>query len=292
MNLSPPPTPLPHRVIERAVLSALEEDGAFDDITTRALVPSDQWGRGIFVAKELGVIAGMGIAAAAMRALDAEVQFDPLVADAERVEADTELAEVEGPLASILSAERVALNFLQRLSGVATLTDEYVHAVAGTRTRILDTRKTTPGLRALERYAVRCGGGQNHRFGLNSGVLIKDNHIVAAHERGADDIEDVVVRARGAIGHTMRIEIEVTTPEGAKDALLGGADVILLDNMSIDEIRRSVEVIGGRAITEASGGVTLDNVHEIAAAGVDFISVGRLTHSAPALDISLTVGRA
>jgi nicotinate-nucleotide pyrophosphorylase (carboxylating) len=227
-----------------------------------------------------------------MRALDAEVAFDALVTDAERVEAGTELAEVEGPLASILSAERVALNFLQRLSGIATLTDEYVHAIAGTRAKILDTRKTTPGLRALERYAVRCGGGQNHRFGLNSGVLIKDNHIAAARGHGSDDIGDVVVRARGAVGHTMRIEIEVTTPDAAKDALLGGADVILLDNMSIEDIRRSVEIIAGRAIIEVSGGVTLDNVREIADAGADFISVGRLTHSAPALDISLDVGHA
>ncbi|MGH7620837.1 MAG: nicotinate-nucleotide diphosphorylase, partial [Gemmatimonadaceae bacterium] len=176
MNSLPLPAPLPQRLVETAVIAALEEDGAFDDITTRALVPPAQWGRGIIIAKELGVICGMAVAAATMRALDAEIAFDPLVSDAERVEAGTELAEVEGPLASILAAERVALNFLQRLSGIATLTDEYVHAVAGTRTRILDTRKTTPGLRAFERYAVRCGGGQNHRFGLNSGVLIKDNH--------------------------------------------------------------------------------------------------------------------
>ncbi|MBF6600558.1 MAG: carboxylating nicotinate-nucleotide diphosphorylase [Dehalococcoidia bacterium] len=282
---------MPRHLIEQVVIAALEEDGAFEDVTTRALVPPEQWGRGIVRAKELGVVCGIAVAAAAMRSLDAEVQFDPLIADAERVEAGRELAEVEGPLASILSAERVALNFLQRLSGIATLTDEYAHAVAGTRARILDTRKTTPGLRTLERYAVRCGGGQNHRFGLNSGVLIKDNHIAAARERGLAEIEAVVASARAAVGHTMRIEVEVATPDGAKEALLGGADVILLDNMSIADIRRSVAIIGGRAIVEASGGVTLDNVREIAEAGVDYISVGRLTHSAPALDISLDVGR-
>ncbi|MHB8516629.1 MAG: nicotinate-nucleotide diphosphorylase, partial [Dehalococcoidia bacterium] len=160
---------LPRRIIDAAVIAALEEDGAFDDVTTRALVPPDQWGRGVFVAKEPGVVCGLPVAAAAMTALDAEIAFYPLVTDGTRIEAGAELAEVEGPLAAILSAERVALNFLQRLSGIATLTDAYVRAVAGTRARILDTRKTTPGLRHLERYAVRCGGGQNHRFGLSSG---------------------------------------------------------------------------------------------------------------------------
>ncbi|MHB8516066.1 MAG: carboxylating nicotinate-nucleotide diphosphorylase, partial [Dehalococcoidia bacterium] len=199
-------------------------------------------------------------------------------------------AEVEGPLGSILSAERVALNFLQRLSGIATLTDAYVRAVAGTRARILDTRKTTPGLRHLERYAVRCGGGQNHRFGLSSGVLIKDNHIAAARERRAGGLAAIVAEARAAAGHTIRVEIEVTTPEDAAEALEGRPDIVLLDNMGVGDLRRAVEIVGGRALTEASGGVTLANVRAIAETGVDYISVGRLTHSAPALDISLDVG--
>ncbi len=282
--------PLPRRIIDAAVIAALEEDGALDDVTTRALVPPDQWGRGVFVAKEPGVVCGLPVAAAAMTALDAEIAFYPLVTDGTRIEAGAELAEVEGPLAAILSAERVALNFLQRLSGIATLTDAYVRAVAGTRARILDTRKTTPGLRHLERYAVRCGGGQNHRFGLSSGVLIKDNHIAAARERRAGGLAAIVAEARAAAGHTIRVEIEVTTPEDAAEALDGRPDIVLLDNMGVGDLRRAVEIVGGRALTEASGGVTLANVPAIAETGVDYISVGRLTHSAPALDISLDVG--
>jgi nicotinate-nucleotide pyrophosphorylase (carboxylating) len=283
-------TPIPRRIIEQAVLAALEEDGAFDDVTTRALVPGDQWGRGTFVCKQLGVICGLPVAAATMTGLDAEITFYPLVSDGTRVDAGAEIAEVEGPLASILAAERVALNFLQRLSGIATLTDEFVHAVSGTPARILDTRKTTPGLRHLERYAVRCGGGNNHRYNLASGVLIKDNHIAAARERRAGDLEAIVAETRAAVGHTMRIEVEVTTPEDARDALEGRPDIILLDNMSIEDLRASVRLIAGRALTEASGGITLDNVRDVAETGVDYISVGALTHSAPALDISLEVG--
>lgn len=283
-------TPIPRRIIEQAVLAALEEDGAFDDVTTRALVPGDQWGHGTFVCKQLGVICGLPVAAAAMTALDAEITFYPLVSDGTRVEAGAEIAEVEGPLASILAAERVALNFLQRLSGIATLTDEFVHAVTGTPARILDTRKTTPGLRHFERYAVRCGGGHNHRYNLASGVLIKDNHIAAARERQMGDLEAIVAEAHASVGHTMRVEVEVTTPEDAKDALEGRPDIILLDNMSIDDLRATVRLIAGRALTEASGGITLDNVRDVAETGVDYISVGALTHSAPALDISLEVG--
>ena len=283
-------TPIPRRIIEQAVLAALEEDGAFDDVTTRALVPGDQWGHGKFVCKQLGVICGLPVAAAAMTGLDAEITFYPLVSDGTRVDAGAEIAEVEGPLASILAAERVALNFLQRLSGIATLTDEFVHAVSGTPARILDTRKTTPGLRHLERYAVRCGGGNNHRYNLASGVLIKDNHIAAARERRAGDLEAIVAETRAAVGHTMRVEVEVTTPEDAKDALEGRPDIILLDNMNIEDLRASVRLIAGRALTEASGGITLDNVRDVAETGVDYISVGALTHSAPALDISLEVG--
>jgi nicotinate-nucleotide pyrophosphorylase (carboxylating) len=284
-----PPAP---NVIDDLVLLALAEDGAHDDVTTRALVRADQWGASVIVAKDDGIIAGLPVAAAAMTALDEEVAFDTLVADGDRVSAGARLAAVEGSLASILSAERVALNFLQRLSGIATLTREFVDAVAGTKAVILDTRKTTPGLRHLERYAVRCGGGQNHRFNLASGVLIKDNHIAAVRSRGIDDLSDVVTLARQTAPHTMRIEVEVTNLVMLKEALQGGADIILLDNMDVAEIRSCVEVVAGRALVEASGGVTLDNVRAIAATGVDYISIGRLTHSAPSLDISLEVGEA
>ncbi|TAK55176.1 MAG: carboxylating nicotinate-nucleotide diphosphorylase [Dehalococcoidia bacterium] len=285
-TLQPPP---PH-VIAAAVHAALEEDGAEDDVTTTALVNPEQWGRGVFVAKDDGVVAGLPLAAAAMTAIDESVSFDTLVADGMRVSAGAELAEVEGPVAMLLASERVALNFLQRLSGIATLTRAYVDAVAGTGARILDTRKTTPGLRHLERYAVRAGGGSNHRFNLSTGVLIKDNHIAAARLAGLVDLAQVVERARARAPHTVRVEVEVTSIEQIKDALEGGADVILLDNMTVDEIRAAVELIAGRAIVEASGGITLENVRAVAETGVQLISVGRLTHSAPALDISLELG--
>jgi nicotinate-nucleotide pyrophosphorylase (carboxylating) len=284
-DLQPPPPP----IVDELILAALEEDGAFNDVTTAALIPADQWGRGVIVAKEAGVICGLGVAASAMTALDESVAFDALVEDGERVSAGTELAEVEGRMAPLLSSERVALNFLQRLSGIASLTRDFVDAVSGTRARVLDTRKTTPGLRQLERYAVRCGGGQNHRFNLADGVLIKDNHIAAAKQRGAAELGDIVARARAASPHTLRIEIEVTTLDEVREAIEGRADVILLDNMTAADIAKAVEIIAGRAVVEASGGVTLDNAHDIASAGVDFISVGRLTHSVTALDISLDV---
>ena len=283
---------IPPAIIDEAVVAALEEDGAFNDITTAALVGADQWGRGVFVAKQDGVIAGLPVAAAAMTAIDDEVSFDTFVGDGERVTAGTELAEVEGRLAAILSCERVALNFLQRMSGIATLTRDFADAVAGTKARVLDTRKTTPGLRQFERYAVRAGGGINHRFGLSDAVLIKDNHIAAAKQRGAAELGDIIEDARRSAPHTTRIEIEATTLDEVKEAIEGRADIILLDNMTPGEIVRAVAMINGAAIVEASGGITLDNAYEIANAGVDYISVGRLTHSAPALDISLNVSGA
>jgi nicotinate-nucleotide pyrophosphorylase (carboxylating) len=283
---------LPAHLLDDLVLAALEEDGATDDITTRALVAPDQWGRGVFVAKDAGVVSGLPVAAAAMTALDEEVSFDTLVEDGNRVSAGTELAEVEGPLASILSAERVALNFLQRMSGVASLTRQFADSVVGTRAVILDTRKTTPGLRVLERYAVRCGGGQNHRFNLAAGILIKDNHLAAAAQLGLDDLRDVITKVRHAAPHTLRVEVEVTNLVQLREAIDGGADIVLLDNMGVEEIRTAVELVAGRAVVEASGGVTMENVRAIAEAGVDYISIGRLTHSAPALDISLEVAAA
>jgi nicotinate-nucleotide pyrophosphorylase (carboxylating) len=287
--MTAPLRPLPPGVIDEAVLAALDEDGANNDVTTAALVGPAEWGQGMFVANGTGVIAGLAVAAAAMTALDDSVTFDTMIEEGAWVEPGTELAEVEGRLAAILSCERVALNFLQRMSGIATLTREFVDAVKGTKAVILDTRKTTPGLRQFERYAVRAGGGQNHRFSLADAVLIKDNHIAAARHRGAPDLAHVIAEARAAAPHTARIEIEVTNLDEVTEALEGGADIILLDNMDVSDIRRAVDVIGGRALVEASGGVTATNVGAIAETGVDFISVGALTHSAPAFDISLEV---
>ena len=281
--------PIPPHVIDDIVLAALEEDAAQNDVTTAATVEPGQWGRGTFVAKEGGVIAGLPVAAAAMTALDEDVSFDTLVRDGQKVAGGTPIAEVEGRMAAILSCERVALNFLQRLSGIATLTRAFADAVQDTNAVILDTRKTTPGMRALERYAVRAGGGRNHRFALGDGILIKDNHIAAAKQSGMAHLGDLVRHVRRSAPHTLRIEIECTDAEQAAQAIEGGADVILLDNMDVEAIRAAMRVIDGRAQVEASGGVALENVEAIARTGVDFISVGRLTHSAMALDISLEV---
>ena len=290
-ELSRPPDP---KIVQRIVEAALLEDGARNDVTTKAVVPEGQVGKAVIIAKGGGVVAGLPVAEATFAALDATVQFLPLVPDGATISAGDRLVQIEGALSPILSGERVALNFLQRLSGVATATNELVEAVAGLNVRsdgqgparIIDTRKTTPGLRELERYAVRLGGGQNHRFNLSDGVLIKDNHIAAAQDRDLS-IAQIVELARRNVSHTFRVEIEVTTRQEAREAIAAGADVILLDNMSVAEMRQVVEDVGGRAITEASGGVSLETVREIAATGVDLISVGGITHSAPALDLSL-----
>ena len=275
-------------LVDRLVRAALEEDGAFRDVTTQALVPPEQSGRGVLLAKAGGVVAGLPVVVAAFHALDPSIRLSAKLQDGSVVEPGSVIATVEGPLAPILSAERVALNFLQRLSGVATATRALVDAVAGLNVRIVDTRKTTPGLRALERYAVRVGGGHNHRFNLADGVLVKDNHLAAARSRGLS-LAQVVAAARAEAPHTMRIEVEVTTFAEAEEALAAGADVILLDNMSVAEMARCVRLAQGKALTEASGGVTLANVRAIAETGVDIISSGALTHSAKALDISLEI---
>ncbi len=280
------PNALDAALVRRLVDMALEEDGARHDITTRALVPPGQQGRGAIVAKSNGVLCGLPVAQAAFAALDPSISFEPLVQDGASIASGDLLARVSGPLAPILSAERAALNFLQRLSGVASATRRMVDAVAGTQARILDTRKTTPGLRALERYAVRCGGGQNHRFNLSDAVLIKDNHLAAVRARGLT-IAHAIEQARRAVPEGMKIEIEGTSLEEACEALDGGAQALLLDNMSLADMRRAVELANGRATTEASGGVTLENVRAVAETGVDYISAGALTHSAPALDMSL-----
>ena len=275
-------------LVRRVVRDALIEDGAFNDVTTLSTVPPGLHGRGVFLAKDSGVLAGLPLVEAAFAALDASIRLDPLLTDGAKLERGVHIARVEGPLAGILSAERIALNFLQRLSGTATLTRRLVDAVAGLPVRIVDTRKTTPGLRALERYAVQVGGGHNHRFNLSDGLLIKDNHLAAGRSRGLT-LAQTVAAARAGVPHTHRIEVEVTSYEEAQEAVAARADVILLDNMDPPEMARCVQMIAGRALTEASGGVTLANVRAIAESGVDIISSGALTHSAPALDISLEV---
>jgi nicotinate-nucleotide pyrophosphorylase (carboxylating) len=281
------PFPDPGQVYD-LVRAGLVEDGAFRDITTNAIVAPDQQGRGNFLAKESGVLCGLTVATTAFTAIDPEVELRTRAVDGDWVHAGTEFASVVGPLGAILSAERVALNFLQRLSGIATTTREMVQAVGGLPVRVLDTRKTTPGLRSLERYAVRMGGGYNHRFNLADGILIKDNHLAAARSRGMS-IADAIGRARELSPHTLRVEIEVTTLEEAREAVEAGADIILLDNMPPPLMAQAVEMVKGRCLLEASGGVTLENIREIAETGVDFISSGALTHSAKSLDISLEV---
>ena len=268
-------------VIDRA----LDEDLASRDHTTR-LIPHDRLGRAALVAKEQGVLAGLSVASAVFSRLDAAVETSPLLHDGDALNPGDVIAAVQGPVGGILSAERIALNFLQRMSGIATETAKYVRAVEGLNSRIIDTRKTVPGLRYLDKYAVRAGGGHNHRLNLADGVLIKDNHIASAR---LDELSlaDLIKRARESAPHTLKIEVEVETVEQAEEALNAGADIVLLDNMSPDEMRRAVTLAKGRALTEASGGVTLQNVREIAETGVDLISVGALTHSPKALDISL-----
>jgi nicotinate-nucleotide pyrophosphorylase (carboxylating) len=278
--------PLDDEYLRRVVGDALAEDGAGEDVTTGALVSPDLRGSAVIVAKAAGVVAGLSVAAAVFHAADPSLSFQLRVPDGARVTAGETVAQVEGRVASILHAERVALNFLQRLSGIATATARLVEAVAGLPTRILDTRKTTPGLRPLERYAVRMGGGQNHRYNLADGILVKDNHWRAVRAQSGD-IAGAVQRLRERAPREMRVEVEVTSLAEVEEALAAGADILLLDNMGPEEMRQAVEAARGRAQTEASGGITLRNVRAVAETGVDFISVGALTHSAPALDISL-----
>ncbi len=270
------------RIIQETVRRALAEDIGPGDITGMTTVDAEARARGFFLAKQEGVLAGMEVAAACFRQLDGAVRFAALVAEGERFRPGQHLATVEGQARALLAAERVALNFLQRLCGVATLARAYADAVAGTGAVIVDTRKTTPGLRALEKAAVRAGGASNHRFALYDGVLIKDNHI-----RLAGGLRRAVERARAGAPHCMKIEVETATLDEVREALEAGADIIMLDNMDLDQMRQAVALIGGRALVEASGGMTLERVRAVAETGVDLISVGRLTHSAPAVDISL-----
>ena len=273
-------------IIREAVARALREDMPWGDVTTDSLIPEDLCCVAYYVAKQAGVLAGLDLAKAAMLAVDGGLVFTGRVADGEEFNRGAVIASVEGSAGSVLRAERVSLNFLQRLSGIATLTHRFVNAVAGTGTRIIDTRKTTPGLRALERYAVRAGGGQNHRFGLSDGVLIKDNHLAATRGLGIG-LREAVAMARAGAPHTMGIEVEVESVAEAVEATEAGADIVLLDNMPPEQMRRAVEEVAGRATLEASGEVSLETVGAVARTGVDLISIGKLTHSAPAVDVSL-----
>ena len=264
---------------------ALAEDIGAGDITSLATVPAEASAEGTMLVKQPGVISGLSAASYVFERVDPAISFRPRCEDGTHLDAGEVLADLSGPARSVLAGERVALNLLQRLSGVATLTARYVEAVSGTHATIVDTRKTTPGLRVLEKAAVRHGGGQNHRFGLSDGVLIKDNHLAAIG--GPDRVTRAVQAARRHAPHTTKIEVEVTTLAETEEALAAGADIIMLDNMSESEMAGAVRVVAGRALLEASGGVRLETVRNIAETGVDLISVGALTHSAPALDISL-----
>lgn len=265
--------------------SALAEDVGRGDITTRLTVPAGVRATGTVLAKQEAVLAGLPLVARVFAVMGAHaVCVTERCADGDAVTTGTVLATVDGPAADLLVGERLALNLVQRLSGVATLTRRYVEAVAGTRARIVDTRKTTPGLRALEKYAVRMGGGHNHRAGLDDGILIKDNHITAA-----GGVSAALAAARRAAPHPLRIEIECATLAQVDEALAAGADALLLDNMSVADLADAVRRVAGRALLEASGGVTLATVRAIAETGVDLISVGALTHSAPAVDLNMKI---
>lgn len=274
---------LPDVIVEKAVRYALEEDlGLAGDITTRATVGNDVAAKAAIVARKDGRIAGLQCAETAFRIVDPSVKFSAAVQDGADIVPGIQVATISGSAASILTGERVALNFLCHLSGIATLTRSYVEAISGTNTSICCTRKTTPGLRALEKFAVRMGGGQNHRFGLYDAVLIKDNHIATA-----GGIKQAVEAARRQAGHMIKVEVEVDTLDQLDELLELPADVVMLDNMSIKELEAAVAKIRGKLVTEASGGVNLETVREIAETGVDLISVGALTHSSPTLDLGL-----
>ena len=281
-------TPQVDELIDRA----LAEDLHSGDPTTDTLVPADLRGRAGVVAKAQGVLAGVDVCLAVFRRVDRTLEARALLADGSSLTAgaggqeDDVIAEIEGAVSSILMAERTALNFLQHLSGIATQTSRYVAAVDGHGVTVLDTRKTLPGLRSLQKYAVAVGGGKNHRRSLGDGILIKDNHIVAMRRLGLN-LAGAVKKAHAGAPHALKVEIEVEDLEQVRQALDAGADILLLDNMGLEQMGEAVAMAGGKAITEASGGITLENVRAVAATGVDLISVGELTHSVRALDISL-----
>ncbi|AZZ49242.1 carboxylating nicotinate-nucleotide diphosphorylase [Rathayibacter rathayi] len=279
---------LTRQSIDRVVLLALEEDAPWGDLTSDTLIPPDATASAAVTAREPGVFSGGAVLVGTMRQADSRIRCSVLVEDGAVFEAGQTLARIQGPAAGVLRGERVALNLVQRMSGIASLTAQYVAAVEGTRARIVDTRKTTPGLRALERHAVRSGGGRNHRFSLSDAVLAKDNHLAVLAARGID-LTAALRAARASIPHTAHLEVEVDRLDQIEPALAGGADTIMLDNFTPELLRQGVALIGGRAVVEASGGVDLSTVRAIAQAGVDVISVGALTHSVRSLDLGLDI---
>ena len=268
--------------LDEFLLAALREDVGTGDITTESCIPADAVSRGWFRVKESGVVCGIDVAKRVFALVDSAVIFTPRLAEGGRVEKGDIIAGIEGPSRSVLTGERVALNLMQRMSGISTRTAQAVAAVAGTKTRIVDTRKSTPGLRVLEKYAVRMGGGANHRFNLADGVLIKDNHISAA-----GGIAKAIEAVRGNVPHTLKIEIETESLAQVEEALAAGADIIMLDNMDVTAMAQAVKLIDGRAISEASGNMGDRDLAAVAGSGVDVISIGALTHSVRSLDISL-----
>jgi nicotinate-nucleotide pyrophosphorylase (carboxylating) len=274
------------KAIEAIVRMALMEDAPWGDITSQSLLPADARISAQLVARENGILCGEDIFAAAMR-MTGTIVIQFAVHDGEQFARGELLATVDGQAQTVLQAERVALNFVQRLSGIATLTAQYVEETAATKARIVDTRKTTPGLRLLERYAVRCGGGYNHRFSLSDAVMAKDNHLAVLTRHGKVNLTDQLRSAFARLPHTTHVEVEVDHPEQIEAVLAAGVDTIMLDNFTIEELRAGVQQIAGRALVEASGSVRLDDVREISSTGVDIISVGALTHSARSLDLGL-----
>ncbi len=274
--------------IDRVVAAALAEDAPWGDVTAEAFVPASARAQADLVAREPGVFSGGDVFAAAFSLSDPTIAVTVHLADGDTFAAGDVIASVDGPARGVLTAERVGLNFAQRMSGIATLTSRYVAAVTGTGARIADTRKTTPGLRALERHAVRSGGGHNHRHSLSDAVMVKDNHLAVLTASGAS-ITDALRTGVASLPHTMRVEVEVDRVDQIPAVLAAGVDIIMLDNFSLDGLRAGVDLIAGRAVVEASGGVSLETVGAIAATGVDVVSVGALTHSARAIDLGLDI---
>ncbi|KQV07539.1 carboxylating nicotinate-nucleotide diphosphorylase [Leifsonia sp. Root112D2] len=277
------------QIIDTVVRAALTEDAPWGDITSQLLIPAEARATANLVAREPGVFSGGGVFAATMTAADATTETALHIADGEAFEKGAVLASVTGPARSVLQAERVALNLVQRMSGIATLTAQYVALAAGTKARIVDTRKTTPGLRAFERHAVASGGGHNHRYSLSDAVMAKDNHLAVLTAHGGLSVTDALRAVRAQLSHTTHLEVEVDRIDQIEPVLAAGVDTIMLDNFSLDELREGVALIAGRAIVEASGNVNLNTVAAIAATGVDVISVGALTHSVRSLDLGLDV---
>ena len=277
---------LPQEQVKRIIKAALEEDLSQGDITTEALISPKQLGEAHILSRSEGVLAGIEVARMVFHELDPSLHFEVLKKDGERIKPGDRIATITGSVSSILKAERVALNFLQRLSGIASEVARYVAEVEGLKVSIFDTRKTTPGLRILEKYAVRVGGGRNHRFHLGDGILIKDNHLAALRVLGMS-LKDIVAKAKREAPRSLEVEVEVSSAKEALEAAEAGASIIMLDNMSPDEMKRAVEILPREVKLEASGGINLENVRAIAETGVDRISIGAITHSARALDISL-----